>query len=135
MQLQDLRKIHELKDLPILEDSDPRAVEIAAPRNFRDIAEAENTIRAYDLLHRNEYLPLAAIRSAGPQPDRVRVYFRRLCSDCLAPPDRGPRAPSGPPSEEKPTGIDWIKYLSVRRAAGSLESKSRDASPLHPSSN
>jgi hypothetical protein len=64
-----------LQSLPIFDAGSDEARDILN-RPPGELAEAADTIRAHDILHRSEYKPLAAVREDG----RLRVYFEIL--DC-----------------------------------------------------
>lgn len=68
-----LKRIPRLENLPIFEFGTDEARDILH-RAPAELAEAGDTIRLHDILHRAEYQPLAAVR----QNDEVRVYFKAL---------------------------------------------------------
>lgn len=68
-----LRRIPRLEQLPIFEGGSEEAQEILN-RAHAELAEACDTVRLHDILHRAEYKPLAAVRENG----EVRVYFETL---------------------------------------------------------
>ena len=75
MKEQDVKLIPQLKDLPVFDEEDPRAQQIASGTATFDVAVAEDTIRLHDLLHRHEYRPLGAVRFHREQNETVCVYF------------------------------------------------------------
>lgn len=77
----DLKTIPELQQLPFLDLDDPEARSLTAGTSPTVIAEAVDTVRLYELLHRDEYEAVAAVRFREPEPDSVRVYFRLLDRD------------------------------------------------------
>jgi hypothetical protein len=83
MNLCDVEKIPELADRPILSDRDPRAVALMNPNRAEDIAEAVDTLRLFDLIHRNEeYRPMAIVCFGAESTGDVKVYFARVqCGD------------------------------------------------------
>jgi hypothetical protein len=70
MDEQMLRRIPALKHLPILDEADEEALELTH-RSVCELAETDDPVRVYDILHRAEYKPLAAIRGEAG----IRVYF------------------------------------------------------------
>lgn len=68
-----LRRIPRLENLPIF-DADSEEARDILNRAPAELAEAGNTVRLHDILHRAEYKPLAAVRKNG----EVRVYFETL---------------------------------------------------------
>ncbi|MCC7424775.1 MAG: hypothetical protein IT428_31275 [Planctomycetaceae bacterium] len=74
----ELQAIAELKDLAILDASDPAAAMLTSPFHACDIAEADNTVRLFELLHRDEYRPVCGIRTGTGAASQIRVYFRRI---------------------------------------------------------
>lgn len=72
----DMQAVPELKQLPILDEHDPRARRLTDESSAEVVAEAADTVRLFDLLHRDEYQPIAAVRFL--KPESVRVYFRLL---------------------------------------------------------
>ena len=75
MKEQDVNSIIELKDLPVFDEEDPRAAQVANGTATFDIAAAEDTVRLHELLHREEYRPVGAVRSRRDQNDTICVYF------------------------------------------------------------
>jgi hypothetical protein len=73
-----VKTIDALKHLPILDEDDPRAKAITAETVATFIAEAGDTVRLHDLLHRGEYRPIALIRHFGNAGPCLCVYFERL---------------------------------------------------------
>jgi hypothetical protein len=69
----DLKRIPLLKNLPVFDASSREARDILN-RPASELAEACDSIRVHDILHRSEYKPLAAVREDG----QVRVYFEIL---------------------------------------------------------
>ena len=65
-----LKRIPLLADLPVFDVDSEQAREIAS-RPFSELAEASDPVRVYDILHRSEYKPVAAVREGGC----VRIYF------------------------------------------------------------
>ena len=74
MRESDLKLIEALQDLPMLSPDDPYAAGIADPAAAARIAAADDLVRLHDLLYRDEYRPIAAVRY-GSETDQVRVYF------------------------------------------------------------
>ena len=66
------------KSLKLMEADDPDAQKYLIPDNAHRFAEATGMYRYYELLHRNEYRPVAAIRFQRLGESFVRVYFQRL---------------------------------------------------------
>lgn len=86
MQERELRSVPELQALPVFEEDDPNARDLASRSKALDIAEADDTRRLFELLRRNEYRALGVVRERN-DPSRVRVYFERLDrSEVQAPP-------------------------------------------------
>lgn len=77
MRIIDLQRITEFGPVPILRGIDPRAKAILAPDRFDEIAEAVDTVRVFELLHRHQYQPVAIIRSDDGRGEVVRAYFTR----------------------------------------------------------
>lgn len=78
MHEQDLKKSALTKFLPIL-DAETQTAEIyLREENAGKFAEVTDTFRLYDLLHRDEYRPVAAIRFHRNGESAVRVYFQKL---------------------------------------------------------
>lgn len=78
MEETEIRAIEALRGLPIFEDGDPSATSIIGDASATSIAEAEDTLRLHELLHRNEYKPVAGIRKRRSIGTCVYVYFARL---------------------------------------------------------
>ena len=74
----EIRAIDALKELPILDDDDPSARGIVESASATSIAEAEDTLRLHELLHRGEYKPVAGVRHRRPDGTSIHVYFARL---------------------------------------------------------
>lgn len=72
----DLRAIPELKSLQILDEDHPAARLLASPASANVIAEAANTVRLFELLRRDEYLAIAAVRFRMENSPDIRVYFQ-----------------------------------------------------------
>jgi hypothetical protein len=70
MDEQALKRIPALKDLRILDEADEEALAIAQ-REICEMAETDDPVRVYELVHRAEYHPIAAIR----RPNGICVYF------------------------------------------------------------
>ena len=75
MKEEEVKSVPQLQDLPVFDEEDPRAAEIANGTATFDIAAAENTVRLHDLLHREEYRPLGAVRFHREPNDTICVYF------------------------------------------------------------
>ena len=75
MKEEEVKSIPQLQDLPIFDEKDPRAAEIANGTATFDIAAAEDSVRLHDLLHREEYRPVGAVRCHREQGDTICVYF------------------------------------------------------------
>jgi hypothetical protein len=74
----EIRAIEALQELPIYDEGDPSATSIIENASPTSIAEAENTLRLHELLHRAEYTPVAGIRYQRPTGECICVYFARL---------------------------------------------------------
>jgi len=74
MRICDLPPIAELADLPILSEDDPRTETLLKPDRFLEFAEAVDTVRLAELLHRERYEPVAIIRFGN---DSAAVYCAR----------------------------------------------------------
>jgi hypothetical protein len=61
-----------------MEADDPDAQKYLTPDNVNRFAAATAMYRFYDLLHRNDYRPVAAIRFHRLGESFVRVYFQQL---------------------------------------------------------
>jgi hypothetical protein len=70
----ELKLIEALQDLPILAPDDPWAVAVTDRAAACQVAEADDLVRLHELLYRDEYRPVVAVR-CGCGPDRIRVYF------------------------------------------------------------
>jgi len=82
MHLCDLQKIAKLADLSILHNGDAKARELMNSTRSLDIAEAVDTVRLFELLHRDEYQPLGIVQFGSEDEGEVKVYFTRLqCGD------------------------------------------------------
>jgi hypothetical protein len=77
----DVKAIPELEQLQILEQDHSAARFLIAGTYANTIAEATDTVRLFELLHRDEYQPMAAVRFREPEPVSIRVYFRLLNRD------------------------------------------------------
>jgi hypothetical protein len=77
MKESEIRVIDALKDLPILDEDDPTAQPIVENR-VASVAEVGDAVRLHELLHRNEYRPLAGIRYRRGEQENICIYFRRL---------------------------------------------------------
>lgn len=73
----DLKAVPKLSQLAILDEDDAAARRLTVEFSAGEIAEAADTVRLFDLLHRDEYEAVAAVRFRKPGPE-VRVYFRLL---------------------------------------------------------
>lgn len=78
MREQDLRRAPLPSDLPVYEEHDERAREISSPARCCEMAEAEDMVRLYQLLHRIEYQPVAVIVRHTRFGRDARVYFQRV---------------------------------------------------------
>lgn len=74
----EIKAIHALKNLPILDEDEPSAKTITEGSSAYSVAEAEDMTRLHDLLHRDEYRPLVAIRYRQKRGKCICVYFTRL---------------------------------------------------------
>jgi len=82
MHLRDLKSIREFAGFPILSSDDPKGNELRDARHFLDIAEAGDTFRLFELLHRREYEPRAIVQFGTEDEGEVKVYFTRMqCGD------------------------------------------------------
>ena len=81
MRESDLRAIEALRDLQILDPDHPAAVAMIRDHRMCEIAEADDTVRLWDLLHHREYEVLCAIRQPDDDSSPLRVYFRRIDLD------------------------------------------------------
>lgn len=77
----DIKSVAELTALPRYDAGDPEAASLVSGASAFEVAEAEDMIRLQDLLHRDEYQPLAVVRFPESTPETVRVYFRLLDED------------------------------------------------------
>jgi hypothetical protein len=78
MDERDLQAIPQLQQLSIWDEHEPEAQSMIAESSAEFIAEAADTARLHDLLHRTEYRPIAVVRFGKSVPPSVRVYFRLL---------------------------------------------------------
>ena len=77
----DLKAIPQLAHLQILDEDHPAVLTLVGTRAADLIAEAADTGRLFDLLHRDEYQPIAAVRFRRQDSEGIRVYFRLLDQD------------------------------------------------------
>lgn len=75
MKEEEVKSIPQLQELPVFDEEDPRAAEIMSGQATFDIAPAEDTVRLHDLLHREEYRAVGAVRFQRDQCETVCVYF------------------------------------------------------------
>jgi hypothetical protein len=78
MDERDLQAVPQLQQLPIWGEDEPEAQSLIADSSAEVIAEAADTARLHDLLHRSEYRPVAVVRFGKSVFPSVRVYFRLL---------------------------------------------------------
>jgi hypothetical protein len=80
MQEAEVKAVPELQQLPILDERDPLAQSLMDATSAGVIAETVDTLRLFELLHRAEYRPVAAVRfeEAEAETESIRVYFRLL---------------------------------------------------------
>jgi hypothetical protein len=82
MHLCDIQAIPQLTDLSVFSNEDPRADELMNSKHPLDVAEAVDTFRLFEFLHRDQYKPLAIVQSRIENEGDVKVYFTRLkCGD------------------------------------------------------
>jgi CheY-like chemotaxis protein len=82
MHLSDLQSVAKLADVPVMTSDEDTAMALMDPQQFSSIAEAVDTKTLFNLLHRQEYSPLAIVQFInvdGGDDAFVRVYFR--CND------------------------------------------------------
>ncbi|HET6425170.1 MAG TPA: hypothetical protein VFG20_15895 [Planctomycetaceae bacterium] len=80
MRVSDLQTIADFAQVPILSAVDPQAKAVVDPARFEEIAEAADTVRLFDLLHRQQYHLVAIIRVDDGFGEEARAYFTRR--DC-----------------------------------------------------
>ena len=76
-----LKAIPKLDQLQILDQDHPASRLLVAQSSANVIAEAIDTFRLFDLLHREEYQPIAAVRFVEADSTKIRVYFHLLDQD------------------------------------------------------
>jgi hypothetical protein len=77
----DLKAIPELKHLQVLDEHHPAVRFLLDDMSSDLVAEATDTVRLFELLHREEYQPIAAVRFTEDGTREVRVYFQLLDQD------------------------------------------------------
>ena len=75
---QDLKKCALTRFLTIIDEDNEIADLYLREENSARFAEVTDTVRLHDLLHRDEYRPVAAIRCHNDSEIFVRVYFQQL---------------------------------------------------------
>lgn len=98
MRMADLQHIPELANIPVLDQHDPRAAAIITPEQSLKFAEADSVIRARELLCRDEYQVIAAVRFLTDDVEYVRIYFARIHDDEFPDVTPLPRQPREPPA-------------------------------------
>ena len=83
MSEQDLKNHPSTRSLVVIEASDRRAKRYVCEESMCQYAEVTDTIRLSELLHRDEYHPVAAIRHPNDVSPYIRVYFRQLHSTSI----------------------------------------------------
>ncbi|MBD3676173.1 MAG: hypothetical protein HUJ26_21900 [Planctomycetaceae bacterium] len=78
MQEQELRYCPLVKSLRVMPADDPRAQIYLKSEHYGEYVEVTDMFRLHDLLHRDEYQPVAILRFHQLGEDFVRVYFRQL---------------------------------------------------------
>jgi len=71
------------RSVPIFDETDWIADFLNSEKIVESLAEASDTIRMHDLLHRNDYRPIAAVRTWKGNSQQVRLFFQRRSSDDL----------------------------------------------------
>lgn len=74
----DLKAIPELRELPVFEEGDSFAQMIASRAEALEIAEVDDPVRLHDMLHRDEYQPVGAVRYRRHDRERICVYLARM---------------------------------------------------------
>ena len=74
----DLKKNPVMQSVPVMEGDDEVAQLFLDNSNACEFAEAVDAIRLYELLHRDEYRPVAVVRNSTDGLATIRVYFRQL---------------------------------------------------------
>lgn len=74
----ELKAIPALTELPVFDEEDAFARLLASPSEVFEIAEVEDIVRLHDLLHRDEYKPVGAVRYRRHDFERVCVYLVRM---------------------------------------------------------
>ena len=78
MQEQELRYCPDVKYLKVMCADDPEAQVYLRNDNYQAYVEVSDMFRLHDLLHRDEYEPVAVVRFHRCGEQFVRVYFRLL---------------------------------------------------------
>ena len=87
MQEQELRYCPDVKCLKAFRADDPEAQVYLKPENYRQYVEVSDMYLLHELLHRDEYQPVAVVRFRSLGENFVRVYFQQLHSSELSPPN------------------------------------------------
>jgi hypothetical protein len=74
----DLKKNPSTQSLPVIDEHDCHANRYLDDDSVFKYAEASDSIRLFELLHRDEYEPVAAVRGRTGGSSFIRVYFRQL---------------------------------------------------------
>jgi hypothetical protein len=98
----DLKAIPELDQLQVLDQDHPAVRSLLADTTSEIVAEATDTVRVFELLHRDEYLPIAAVRFAEGGSVGIRVYFKLLDQDEQSASRKWQLWGSEPMKDEKP---------------------------------
>jgi hypothetical protein len=80
MRLCNLQTIEKLANVPVYTSDDDAVSAFCDPGRLIEIAEAVDTHRLFDLLHRDEYQPIGIVRFDDAGDEAARVYF--LCREC-----------------------------------------------------
>lgn len=76
MRLCNLQMIEKLADVPVFTTDDDAVSAFCDPSRLIEIAEAVDTHRLFDLLHRDEYRPIGIVRFDDGGHEAARVYFQ-----------------------------------------------------------
>lgn len=85
----DLYRNPSTQSLPVIDEDDQRAQRCLCASRICEFAEASDSIRLFELLHRDEYEPVAAVRHRTDGCPTIRVYFRKLHETILPGNDNG----------------------------------------------
>lgn len=82
MRLSDVHRIPQLIPLPVFPSNHPDATAFLDAQRCLETAEAVDTRRLFDLLHRHDYQPVAIIQFGNHSDCDARVYFQRVPPPC-----------------------------------------------------